>query len=163
MKALIVIDVQVGLFKKKLYHQNEFIATINTAIDNCRESNGDVIFVQHNNNFLVRDTPDWELFDGLKIEKTDTIIQKDNGNAFKNTDLKAILDKKRIGTIVVCGLVTHGCVRSTCIGAKKVSLDVSLLKNGHTNWAPDAEAKIRIMEQEMGEVGIRIVETVTAA
>ena len=86
------------------------------------------------------------------------MIQKKHGNAFQNTDLKTTLVDFGIKSLTVGGLVSHGCVKATCQGGLTEGFEVSLLKNGHTNWNKDAEYKIIQTESILGEKGVVIVE-----
>ena len=49
MKALLIIDIQNGLTKRKLYNFPLFVQTINHSINTFRETKDLIIFVQHNN------------------------------------------------------------------------------------------------------------------
>ena len=44
--------------------------------------------------------------------------------------------------MVITGLVTHGCVKATCIGAKRQGYEVVLVKDGHSSFSKQA-AKLR--------------------
>lgn len=69
------------------------------------------------------------------------MIQKKHGDAFQDTDLKATLTDFGITSITVGGLVSHGCVKATCLVGLLEGFEISLLKNGHTNWNKDAGKK----------------------
>ena len=158
MKALLIIDIQNGLTKKKtLYNETYFLETINAAIKEYSDLGYPVIFVQHNNNPLKFGTLDWEIDNRLYKKEEDITLQKQHGNAFLKTDLKFILDNKKIKEITVCGLVSHGCVKATCIGGLNEGYTTNLLKNGHTNWNKDATVKIDSTENELNQIGIKIV------
>jgi len=160
MKALILIDIQNGLTKRKdLYNLKIFIDTINYSIRNYRESNSKIIFVQHNNNKLIHGFYDWEVDKRIEKQEQDIVIQKVYGNAFKNTNLKQILLDFKIKSITIGGLVSHGCVKATCLGGLIEGFEISLLKNGHTNWNKDAKNKIEATEKELIGRGV-IIETV---
>jgi len=85
-------------------------------------------------------------------------IQKFHGNAFLETDLENILREKNIIEIVVCGLVSHGCVKATCLSGLKLGFQTALLKNGHTNWDKNAEIKKKLVENELVEKGVEVIE-----
>ena len=158
MKALILIDIQNGLTKRKsLYNEKLFFDIINSAIKNYRDSDSKIIFVQHNNNQLKSGTFDWEIDNRLDKDENDIVIQKKHGNAFQKTDLKTILLDLAVDAITIGGLVSHGCVKSTCLGGLAEGFKISLLKNGHTNWNKDASTKIIVTEDEMLENGVLIV------
>jgi nicotinamidase-related amidase len=103
-------------------------------------------------------TYDWEIDDRIDIRENDLILQKNHGNAFLETNLKAILSERGITEIVVCGLVSHGCVKATCIGGQKSGFQTALLRNGHTNWDKNAEIKKYLTEIELVERGIEIID-----
>jgi|SRR6056297_2771217 len=150
MKALILIDIQNGLTKKRTLHNEKlFFDTINNAIIDYRESGSKIIFVQHNNKKLKYNSSDWEIDERIDKQEIDIVVQKKHGNAFLNTDLKQILLDAKIKAITVGGLVSHGCVKATCLGGISEGFETFLLKNGHTNWNKDAENKISETEYEL--------------
>jgi len=158
-KALIVVDVQHGLtLKRKLFDESNFIETIHSAIEKLREENDIVIFIQHNNNLLKPGTQDWKIDSRIEPKPNDIIIQKQHGNAFIKTDLGSILINESVREIIVCGLVSHGCVRATCLGGIAEGFKIYLLKNGHTNWHKEAKMKIQTVETELIENGVRVVD-----
>lgn len=157
MKALLVIDVQNGLTARKLYCAEAFFNAVNEAVRKFRERGDIVIYVQHNNKQLASGTNAWEIDSKLKYKNDDIILQKKHGDAFKDTGLKTILNDKGIEEVLVCGLVSHGCVKYTCKGGAKLGYTVSLLKDGHTNWHQDAASKICETEAELEELGIHSV------
>jgi len=159
MKALILIDVQNGLTKKKqLYQENLFFDTIHRAINEYRKSELKIIIVQHNNNQLQKDTFDWEIDQRIDKWESDIVIQKKHGNAFQDTDLKTILTEFGIKQITIGGLVSHGCVKATCLGGLVEGFETSLLKNGHTNWNKDASEKIEQTENELLGAGLKMLD-----
>ena len=40
--------------------------------------------------------------------------------------------------IMIMGLVTHGCVKATCLGARQLGYDVTLVQDGHSSFSKDA-------------------------
>ncbi|MCF8298009.1 MAG: isochorismatase family protein [Saprospiraceae bacterium] len=159
MKALLIIDIQIGLTSgKKLFNEISFIDTVNSAIQKIRDSGNIVVFVQHSNKLLVNGEKAWEIDNRLDKNENDIYLQKQHGNAFQNTDLKSILEAKKVDEIVVCGLVSHGCVRATCLGGLDNGFSSLLLKNGHTNWNKDAEIKILKTETELVKKGVMVID-----
>lgn len=157
MRALVLIDIQNGLTKKKTLHNEKvFIESINSAVEAYRDSDSKIIFVQHNNNQLKKGTSDWEIDNRIEKQANDFVIQKNHGNAFQNTDLKSILVEWGVNSITVGGLVSHGCVKATCLGGLAAGFEISLLKNGHTNWNKDAVVKIQETEEELIKNGVAL-------
>jgi nicotinamidase-related amidase len=62
-------------------------------------------------------------------------------NAFKNTNLKKELDRKKITQLVIVGIWTHNCVQATCRGAKKLGYKVILVRDGHSRDGSEKLAK----------------------
>lgn len=84
-------------------------------------------------------------------------MQKQHGNSFEKTGLKSLLESRGVQEILVCGLVTHGCVRSTCIGGVREGFATRLLANGHSNWHAFAELKIAETESELRRLGVAVI------
>ncbi|GAF99431.1 unnamed protein product, partial [marine sediment metagenome] len=116
MKALLLVDIQEGLTKRKnLYNASCFIETVNYAISRYRKLGNLVIFIQHNNKQLIYGESDWEIDKRIDKRNEDITLQKQHGNAFEKTELKSILENENIKEILVCGLVSHGCIKLTCM------------------------------------------------
>jgi len=159
-KALLVVDIQNGLTDRKdMYQMSSVIDHVNDAIKKYREKGYLIVYVQHNNKQLKNGTEKWKIDNRVAKADNDIAVQKFRGNAFDRTDLEAILRKNNIEEIVVCGLVTHGCIRATCKGGLSLGFKTILLKNGHTNWDKKAPEKIRSVELELEQKGAKIVET----
>jgi nicotinamidase-related amidase len=159
MKALLLVDIQKGLTNKKgLYNDLLFFETVNFAVEKYRDFGYSIIFIQHNNKQLINGTTDWEIDSRINKMHTDHVLHKQYGNAFEKTELKLILENKNIQEILVCGLVSHGCVKSTCIGGLSEGFETNILANGHTNWNKDAEIKISSTESELSRLGVKIID-----
>lgn len=159
-KALLIVDVQKGLLEKKLFHGGDMMAAIGHASASFRKTRNLVVFIQHCGGPLKPGTDGWGIDPGLDRREGEPVIRKEHGNAFQGTELGRILEEKGIRQILVCGLVSHGCVRATCLGGREAGLTVRLLKDGHTNWAPDARDRIVRVQDELAALGIG---TTTAA
>jgi nicotinamidase-related amidase len=139
--ALLVIDVQQGLFRKstRLYNAVELLATINQLVDRAHAAEAPVFYVQHSREkVLPWGSDDWQLHPALHPIAVDHVIQKLHGNSFEETELDHRLASQGVGAVVVTGLVTHGCVRSTCLGAHALGYRVILVSDGHSSYSKDA-------------------------
>lgn len=160
MKALLVVDVQENFIARNLFQKEIFISSVNSAIRQCRNKDIPIIFIQHNNNFLKSGESGWQIYSGLDKKKSDPVIQKTHSDAFQEKELAALISRKGINEIIVCGLVSHGCIKHTCQGGIKNGLSVKLLKNGHTLWGKDAEARVKQTESELVKENVHIIETI---
>jgi nicotinamidase-related amidase len=137
MKALLIIDMQIGSFRPYTLRHDTFgvIDRINVLSNYFRTNNDRVIFIQHDgtkeNNFLPN-TDDWQLLPELIKHPGDTVISKTANDAFYNTNLKATLTKLNITELFITGCATDFCVDSTIKSAVSKDYRVTILEDGHT-------------------------------
>jgi nicotinamidase-related amidase len=160
--ALLVIDVQRGLFEKStpVHNAEQLIDNVNTLINGARHAGAPVIFMQHaNEGTLAEGSEAWRLHPRIQPLLTEPIILKRHGNAFEETVLQQELDARRIGTLVIAGLVTHGCVRATCLGAMALGYKVILVSDGHSSWSKKAAKLIEEWNEKLSQLGARLKAT----
>jgi nicotinamidase-related amidase len=159
---MLVIDVQKGLFEKStpIYNAEQVLENINTLINKARQVSVPVIFIQHsNNNTLVKGSDAWQLHPKIRPLDGEEIIYKLHGNAFKDTSLHDELAKRNVSELVVTGLVTHGCVKATSLGAIDKGYKVVLVSDGHSNYSKDAPKLIEKWNQVISEKGAELIGT----
>lgn len=159
--ALLVIDVQKGLFEKaKPIYQAELLLTnITTLIHKARQAGVPVIFIQHaNHKDLQKGSAAWQLHPAINPLAEELIIHKLHGNAFEGTTLRAALDQSNVRNVIITGLVTHGCVKATCLGALAAGYKVMLVSDGHSSYNPDAAQLIEKWNQLIREQGAEVME-----
>ncbi len=160
LTALLVIDLQHGLFRKStpIYRAEPLLDAIDTLIGRARSAGALVIMVQHaSDKVLPFGSPDWQLHPRLHPAEGDLIVYKQHGNAFEDTPLHAELAARGIGRLVLTGLVTHGCVKATCLGALALGYDVVLAEDGHSSYSKDAARLIDEWNRNLGESGAIVV------
>jgi nicotinamidase-related amidase len=160
--ALLVIDVQQGLFEKStpIYKSEELLDNIASLIDQAHNNNTPVFYIQHSDSrALVRGSPEWKLHPQLQPLSIDNITHKQHGNAFEETTLDECLRTKNITTLVITGLVTHGCVRATCIGALRLGYKVILVKDAHSNFSTQAAKLIDEQNQKLSKKNVELRST----
>ena len=157
MEALIIIDMQNGLLGKHLFKKEEFVEIVNNAIIENRNKDNVIIFFQHNSKTLETGSENWQIYSKLERSQKEIIIQKKHGDIFKNTNLKQILIEKGIKDIIICGLISHGCVYYSCISGIKNGFNVKIIKNGHTNWLKNAEEKIIEVNSKLSKIGVELI------
>ncbi|MHB8107348.1 MAG: isochorismatase family protein [Candidatus Cryosericum sp.] len=162
--ALLIIDMQRGLFEKELpiYDEDRLLANINLLADKAHAAKVPVFWIQHcSEKTLVEGTDGWKLHKAFIPSKADSFIRKHHSNAFQDTPLKAELDALHVRTVVVAGLVTHGCVQHTCNGAHELGYDVVLVKDAHSNFNVKARDVINEWNASLSKDGIvRLQSTV---
>jgi nicotinamidase-related amidase len=159
--ALLVIDVQKGLFKKStpIYEAEQLLGNINTLIRRAGRAGVPVFYIQHANKMLVEGTDDWELHPELERLQTGVAVHKRHGDAFQDTNLREELESREIRRVVITGLVTHGCVKATCIGAKSQGYEVVLVKDGHSSFSKQAAKLIAEWNEKLSEGTVELRTT----
>ncbi|MGX7263538.1 cysteine hydrolase family protein [Enterococcus crotali] len=114
-KALIVIDLQKGLENvgSKLFHLNEVLTGVNERIADYRNNHLPILFIQHEDEELVVESPNWHLFEQLDARAEDFYIGKTHANSFFQTKLKELLDELSVTELEFCGAQTEYCVDTT--------------------------------------------------
>ena len=160
--ALLVIDVQKGLFEKSIpiYDADKLLENINHLIDSAHQSGVPVFFIQHSNNTALPEGSDaWRIHPQLQPAACDYIIHKRHPNAFEGTTLGKELGSRQIKSLVITGLVTHGCVKATCIGAHELGYKVILVKDGHSNFHRKAREVIDEWNQKLSQGFVELKAT----
>ena len=117
-RALFLIDIQNDYFPGGKWT----LAGIDAAADNAarvlaaaRAAGDLVVHVRHE--FRAADAPFFTPgTDGAKIHpkvkklEGEPVVLKHQVNAFRETDLKAILDRHGVEEVVICGAMSHMCV-----------------------------------------------------
>ena len=143
--ALLVIDVQNDVVAEA-HDRNGVIANINTLVGKARSEGTPVIWVQHSDDDLPRDSDGWQYVPELHREDSEPLVHKQWGDSFEGTELEDILAQHKVGKLVVTGAQTDACIRSTLHGAITRGYDATLVSDAHTtedqtqwgNVAPDA-------------------------
>lgn len=114
-KALLIIDLQRGLtsFESQLFRLPEVLNAVNQRIIEYRNHDLPIIFIQHDDEDLVLNSDNWQLFDDLDARETDFYVGKTHANSFYQTRLKELLDKLAVTDLEFCGAQTEYCVDTT--------------------------------------------------
>ncbi len=129
--ALLVVDVQIGVMKDA-HDRDGVIARIADLAARARAAGAPVIWVQHENEHLIRGEAPWRLASELSPLPEEPVIAKHYGDAFEETELEACLAARGVGRLIVCGAQTDACIRSTLHGALVRGYDVILVRDAHT-------------------------------
>jgi nicotinamidase-related amidase len=138
--ALILIDLQNDFFRTEYEDQNhakqveqQLTKNINRLLDAARPQQIPVFFVVTS---LEPDASNWNLrmkdlgsaicikgtegeaiLTGLKFNEKDHIIHKTRYSAFFKTELDEVLKSMAIDTLIIGGINTHACIRTSAVDA----------------------------------------------
>ena len=133
--ALLVIDIQNDYFPggaMELEGADAAGAKAAAAIAKFRQEGKPVLHVRHlsvrpGSTFFLPGTKGAEIHAAVKPAGGETVIEKNFPNSFRNTDLKASLDKLQIKNLVVAGMMTHMCVDASVRHAADLGYKITLL------------------------------------
>ncbi|MFD5628578.1 isochorismatase family protein [Streptomyces sp. NPDC127072] len=129
--ALLVIDVQNGAMTD-VHDRDGVIANINTLLEKARSEDVPVVWVQHSDDQLKRDSESWQYVAELVRADAEPLVHKLYGDSFEDTELETLLAERGVGRLVVTGAQTDACIRSTLHGAFVRGYDVTLVADAHT-------------------------------
>lgn len=137
MKAVVVIDVQRGLFESDPAPEAsaEVVSRINRLTRRARQRDVPVLFVQHEatqGDHLLHGSEAWALVPELEVAESDLLSRKTTPDSFHNTDLAATLADNGVTHLVVCGYATEFCVDTTVRRAAALGYDITLVADAHT-------------------------------
>jgi len=141
-KALIVIDVQEGMFNEAFPVHNgaQLLGTLGKLIERARAANTPVIYVQHigegEGNPLRMDSPGFPIRADIAPKTDEIIVQKRTPDSFHETTLHQTLQARGIQQLVMCGIQTDYCVDTSVRRAMSLGYKVTVPQDGHSTW-PD--------------------------
>ena len=141
--ALLIIDMLNDFFRQHAHlagQRPRLVAAINTLAGAFREHGQPVFWVRqefapdlhdafpemrkHNSRVTIAGTDGCELLPELDRRPADKTIVKKRYSAFFETDLEETLRRARPDVLVVAGINTHACVRTTVIDAYQLDYEV---------------------------------------
>ena len=129
--ALLVIDVQNGVVAGN-HERDAVVANIAALVEKARQAQVPVVWVQHNDDNLARETESWRIVPELSPDGGEPLVEKSYGDSFEDTTLEAVLARLTVGRLVVAGAQTDACIRSTLHGALARGYDATLVSDAHT-------------------------------
>jgi len=132
--VLLVVDFQVGVVAEA-WEAPRVGANIAQAVARARAQGTPVIWVQHEDADMPRDTPAWQFVPELVPAAGEFRVYKRRNSAFEETPLEAELARLGATRIVLAGACTTWCIRSAAYAALERGYDLTLLADAHTTHA----------------------------
>lgn len=145
--ATLVIDMQVDFFahKRLLRRRASLVSHTNALVRATRDAGAAVVWIKQEFSpdlsdatlevrkrkiaVVIAGTPGASILPELDIRTTDHVIVKKRYSAFFGTNLDDLLDQLGCTQIIVAGINTHACVRTTVIDAYQRDYDVILARD----------------------------------
>jgi nicotinamidase-related amidase len=137
MKAILVIDMQMGSFKPETprFDADGVVQRINLLSNYFRQNGDKVIFIQHDGtkeNVFLPGTSDWNILSTLIRHPNDIVVSKTVNDSFYNSELDAILKKHGIAELFITGCATDFCIDATVHSALSKDYNIVIVKDCHT-------------------------------
>ena len=129
--ALLVVDVQNGVVEGA-HARDSVVANVGSLVEKARREQIPVVWVQHSDEELVRESDDWRIVPELAPGEAEPLVEKHYGDSFEDTTLERVLSDLGVGRLVVVGAETDACIRSTLHGAFVRGYDATLVSDAHT-------------------------------
>jgi nicotinamidase-related amidase len=169
--AVLVVDMQVDFFAhaRLIQHRAELAAKVNELTHLAREHDVPVIWVKTEfepdlrDAFLevrkkaihvvVKGSAGAGLLPELHVADSDLVLTKKRYSAFFGTVLDSILTARDCSRVIVAGINTHACIRSTVVDAYQRDLEVILPRGCFDSHdAEHHEISLRYMENKLATV-----------
>lgn len=119
--ALLLIDIQNDYFpggRMELKGINAASAAAAELLDTFCSQKSPLVHVRHvfpssEALFFRPQTPGSEIHSSVAPLAGEALVTKQHVNSFQQTDLKAILDRAGVDSLVICGAMSHMCVEGT--------------------------------------------------
>ena len=140
MKALLIIDVQQGMFGGPMgepYDGGGVVDRLASVLTRAREANAPVFFVQHDGGTgspLAKGSAGFDYHTALAPLPSEDVTVKEHCSAFQATDLHQKLIAAGVDHIVVGGMQSEFCVDTAVRGAFERGIAATLIADGHTTF-----------------------------
>lgn len=162
--ALLIIDVQTGLFDEGAYHADDLLANVGSLTTQARKANVPVIYIQHAadhpDDSLHPDNPGHAIHPPIAPQPGELIVKKSVADSFQNTTLRQELESRGIKNLVIAGMQTDYCVNATTRRAVDLGYDVTLVSDAHTTG--DSENTRQVIDQhnkDFSSIGAHLLPT----
>jgi nicotinamidase-related amidase len=138
--ALVIIDVQLGLFDEAYGEDREILERIQALIARAHAAGSPVVYVQHNGRAghpLESGAPGFPIHPSIAPTEGDLVVQKAVSDSFYETTLQRELEARGVTHLVIVGAQTEFCVDTTCRRAASLGYRVTLVADGHLTGDQD--------------------------
>ncbi|RRG18308.1 isochorismatase family protein [Weissella viridescens] len=136
--VLIIIDMQNGICRQNELESldlTHLIQQINDRVQVYRTLKQPIIWIQHHDDSIQRETVAWNFLPELEVNRTiDIIIEKDHPDSFHNTRLTAQLNQLEAQRLEICGAQVEFCVDTTIKAAFDRGYQLFMYPNMTTTW-----------------------------
>jgi nicotinamidase-related amidase len=159
--ALVVVDAQVGVVEDA-WEMERVVGNIARAVERARSAGVPVLWVQHQDEELVPETPAWEWVPQLAPANGEVRVHKEYNSSFERTTLEDDLARLGVSHLALAGAATNWCIRATAYAALERGYDLTLVADGHTTDGENAAEIVEDLNAVMQWVSYPDVTNATA-
>jgi len=148
--ALVVVDVQVGVMSGA-WDASRVVDKVSFVVERARAAGVPVVWVQHSDEQLVRESPQWQWVPKLVPREIELRVHKQFNSSFEQTSLEGELATLGVTHIVLAGAATNWCIRATAYGALERGYDVTLVSDAHTTETMQLESGVKIEAEHVNQ------------
>lgn len=169
--ALLIIDMQYGIFMRKQYdgmavfNEDALLINIKELIAKARLSESPIIYIQHlyqDFPLMEKGQPLWEVHPNIKPDIQDIVIEKRHADAFHESTLNEKLKALNVSGLIITGLQTAYCVDTTCRRAFSLGYNNVLVSDGHSTLDSDILSAEQIIAHHNEVLGSQFAKIKTA-
>ena len=134
--ALVVVDVQVGVMREA-WDASRVVGNVSRAVERARAENVPVIWVQHTDDDLPKESPQWQWVPELVPAEGEPRVHKQFNSSFEQTSLQSELAGLGVTHIVLAGAATNWCIRATAYGRMGMLTSAAHEYQAALKFAPD--------------------------
>jgi nicotinamidase-related amidase len=136
--ALLLIDLQLDYFPGGAFPLVDPVAAVEVAAEvlaACRVAGLPVVHVQHiwddpEAEFMKPGTAGIQVHPSVAPSDSEAVVTKEFPNAFRETDLKGVLEGLGVESLIVAGMMTSMCVDATVRAAVDLGYAVTVAADG---------------------------------
>jgi nicotinamidase-related amidase len=146
--VLLVVDVQVGVMQGA-WDAPRIVVNLARAVQRAREEGVALLWVQHEDDDMPYDSPQWQWVPELVPAAGETRLFKKYNSSFEHTPLEQELARLGATRIVLAGAATNWCIRATAYAALERGYDLTLVEDAHTTSSIDRGNGTSIAAEDM--------------
>lgn len=168
-KALLVIDMQQGLFRGPVapHSADSVLENICLLIAKARQDRVPIFFARHtgpDDSPFSEQSPLTQLIAEMDVDAgRDTIFVKKYPSCFRDTTLLHHLEQAGVKQLVIAGMKTEFCVDTTCRAAPERGFKTVLISDAHTTMDSECLSASDIISHHNATLGGPFVTLSTTA
>ena len=143
----IIIDMQEDFFvhERLSRRRSDLVKNMNELVSYCRENDAKIIWIRQefapdlsdamleakrkNIRVVISGTPGAEILSELDRRPSDRLLVKKRYSAFFGTDLNERLSRSGTSKLIIAGINTHACIRTTVVDAYQRDFEIILARD----------------------------------